>query len=362
MDRTRKAEEPHLCRSIAGLCPPTQTPKCVDEMSILILPRHRRLKSDMDNHLVDGEGGILIEVPLEVNVSRSNELGLFDRTPTPPTPSKPFQPDASHILTKGSSLGSKLQSRLKLVRSGRQSTSDGCLIVLDVNFKPKSYTGALRFRDAVVTVTLHSGKADNVVSDNEASTQLPADSTKEPRIVKWHPEFLEGPAKNTLESYNISLDTSSIPPAFGAPSIGPNPGYSMSRERPKRRIIHGTIEDEEQRILEWKLEENKSAGDGIPPSCKFAFVTLLNKAVGFSVLLGIRAITVAGLPVVGKNTGAIYFPPGEPLDSLAIDATTENLWSTAIKDLVVAGAENEIDLAKVDLSQLTQAEELVKRT
>ena len=53
---------------------------------------------------------------------------------------------------------------------------------------------------------------------------------------------------------------------------GPNIGYSMSRERAKRWRIHGTFKDEAQRVVEWKLEENNSTGDGVPPSCLFALV------------------------------------------------------------------------------------------
>ena len=307
-------------------------------------------------------GDLLIEIPLEINTSRANDLGLFDRKASEPAPSKPFQHDASQFLTQGASLGSKLQSRLKLVRFGQHTGSLACLLVLSIDFKPKSYTGVLRFRDAVVEVQVQPGKGDEGPENASVADAQRDDGKREPKIVAWHPGYLEGPAKSILESFNISLDTSTIPPAFGGPAIGPDLGYSMSRERVKRRIIHGTIEDEKQRVLEWKLEENKTAGDGIPPACNFAFVVKVDKEEGFHVKLGIRAVTVAAIPVIGKNTGAIYFAPGKFVNSLGPDLNISNAWNSAVKSQASVDGNKEIDFAQVDLAVLTQAEEMMKKT
>ena len=312
------------------------------------------------------EGGFLIEIPLEINEARINDLGLFDRkASTPPPPSTPFRHDSTQLLTHGSSFGSKLQARLKLVRFGVHTGSRACLILLSVNFKPKSYTGVLRFRDAVIEVQVQPGKGDGIdagLQNSSDSCSTNSAARKGPRIVTWHPDYLEGPAKSTLENFNISIDSSAIPPAFGGPAIGPSVGYSMSRERVKRRIIHGTIEDEMQRVLEWKLEENKTTGDGIPPACKFALVVKLDtEEEGFHVKMGIRAITVAGIPVLGKNTGAIYFTKGAFMDSLATDVSAEKAWASAIDGKVSISGAQEIDLAGVDLTQLTSAEEMLRK-
>ncbi|KAL6713108.1 hypothetical protein ACLMJK_009229 [Lecanora helva] len=306
-----------------------------------------------------GGSGLVIEVPLEINNSRINDLGLFDRKSPEPTPSKPFEHDSTQLLTQGSSLGAKLQSRLKLVKFGEHTSSCGCLIVITIDFTPKSYTGVLRFRDAAVQLKVGPGNGER--PDNEGPAESTEISKREPKIMAWHPKYLEGPAKSTLESYNFSIDSSAIPPAFGGPSIGPNLGYSMSRERLKRRRIHGTIQDDEQRILEWKLEENKSAGDGIPPACTFACVSKVDEEEGFHLRLGIRAITVAGLPVVGKNDRAIYFASGEYIDSVIPDTATQASWASAVKDQTFAGENQKIDLAKIDLAKLTQAEEMIQK-
>lgn len=224
----------------------------------------------------------------------------------------------------------------------------------------------LRFRDAVIEVWVKPGKSDGTDADVQKSNDSHGTSDaarKGPKFVAWHPDYLKGPAKTTLERFNISIDSSTIPPAFGGRAIGPNVRYSMSRERVKRRIIHGTIEDEMQRILEWKLEENKTTGDGIPPACSFAFLVKLDmeEEEGLHIKMGIRAIMVAGIPViVGKNTGAIYFTKGAFMKSLPTDISMEKAWISAIEGKISTSGAQEVDLAKVDLGLLTRAERMLK--
>lgn len=308
----------------------------------------------------DEAGELLIEVPLEVNTSRASHLGLLDCKASASAPSKAFRPDSNQLLTQGASLGSKLQSRLKLVRFGRHSGSPACLLLLSIDFKPKSYTGVLRFRDATIEVQVQPGKGGESPENISTADTQRDDGKKEPTIVAWHPGYLEGPAKSILEKFNFSVDTSAIPAAFGAPVPSPGFGYSMSRERVKRRIIHGTIEDEKQRVLEWRLEENKGSGDGIPPACKFAFIVKVELGQGFRVKLGFKAITVAAIPVIGKNTGAIYFAPDQFADSTAADTDIMNAWTSAVRSQVSMDKEQDIDLAQVNLAALTQAEWMIK--
>ena len=223
----------------------------------------------------------------------------------------------------------------------------------------------LRFRDAVIEVQVKPGKGngtDAAVQKSNDSHSTSDAARKGPKFVAWYPDYLEGPAKTTLESFNVSTDSSAILPAFGGPAIGPNVGYSMSRERVKRRIIHGTIEDEMQRVLEWKLEENKTTGDGIPPAYSFAFVVKLDlEEEGFHIKMGIRAVTVAGIPVVGKHTGAIYFTKGTFMNSLPTDVSVEKAWTSAMEGKISTSGAQEVDLAKVDLGLLTGAEEMLRK-
>ena len=224
----------------------------------------------------------------------------------------------------------------------------------------------LRFRDAVIEAQVKPGKGDSTDADVQKSNNSHSTSDaagKGPKFVAWHPDYLKDPAKTTLDSFNISIDSSAIPPAFGGPAIGPNVGYSMSMVRVKRRIIHGTIEDEMQRVLEWKLEEKKTTGDEILPASSFEFVVKLDmeEEEGLHIKVGIRAITVAGILVVGKNTGAIFFTKGAFMDSLPTDVSVEKAWTSAMEGKISTSGAQEVDLAKVDLGLLTRAEEMLKK-
>ncbi|CAF9943621.1 MAG: hypothetical protein ALECFALPRED_000799 [Alectoria fallacina] len=335
---------------------------------------------------MDEEEGLpLIECALEVNSARVNDLGLFDRKANTPA-SKAFNHDANQFLTQGSSLGSKLQARLKLVKFGRHTGGHACLILLSIDFKPKSYTGVLRFRDAVVELRVGPGRGDeksatanNDPIANEVAQRNDGSNKSNPRITTFHPTYAEGPVKSTLEKFNISIEGDAIP-LPGGPSLGPNIGYSMSRERAKRRRIHGTFEDEAQQVVEWKLEENNSTGDGVPPSCLFALVVRWDGDVegedaGFHVKMRIRAVTVAGIPVIGKNTGAIYFAPGACVDSTVIDPAVSKALNAAVSGGIVeaggmsfgggderqGGNGHNLDLAGINLAALTKVEEMLKR-
>ena len=71
--------------------------------------------------------GPLIECDLEVNSSRLNDLGAFSRKQ--PTPAEQFDHERRQLFTHGQSLGSKLQSRLTLVKFGKHTGGNGCLVV-----------------------------------------------------------------------------------------------------------------------------------------------------------------------------------------------------------------------------------------
>lgn len=242
----------------------------------------------------------------------------------------------------------------------------------------------LRFRDAVIEVRVGPGRGDQ--ESTTANNDLIADDVarqaggSNPKITAFHPTYAEGPAKSTLEKFNISIEGDAIP-LPGGPSLGPNIGYSMSRERAKRRRIHGTFEDEAQRVVEWKLEENNSTGDGVPPSCLFALVVRWDGdgeegvEAGFHVKMYIRAVTVAGIPVIGKDTGAVYFAPGSRIDSTVVDPAVSKALTAAVSGGVVeAGGKSfggrderqgengdDLDLAGINLAALTKIEEMLKR-
>ncbi|MCJ1224378.1 hypothetical protein MMC12_001023 [Toensbergia leucococca] len=309
----------------------------------------------------------LIECDLHLNSPRLDELGVFDRKK--PLPSEQFDHERGQLLTDGYSLGSKLQSRLKLVQFGRHTGGNGCLVLVSIDFTPKSSSGVLRFREATVKIEVGRGKGEE---PQDSKKKVPFDK-REPRIVAWEPHYAEGPAKTTLQKFNIAIEGDAIP--IGPVSLGPNLGYSMSRERVKKRTIHGTLEGCLDRILEWKLEENNSAGDGIPPLCNFAIVVRWEDDASFYLRMNMRAVTVGGIPVIGRNTGAVYFTPDSCINSTIMDPVTAKALTSAISGgLVTTGnklfvnadssgqaATANVDLAKIDLVPITRVEEMLKK-
>lgn len=111
--------------------------------------------------------------------------------------------------------------------------------IMRVDFKPKS-SGMLRFREAEIEVQVCPGRSSDSDPRSTLSSQIGL------QIVKWYPELAEGPAKSTFEQFGLSIDTSI--PVEGA-SIAAKASYSVSRERPKRRIIHGSLLGDTERIV-----------------------------------------------------------------------------------------------------------------
>ena len=124
-----------------------------------------------------------------------------------------------------------------------------------------------------------------------------------------------------------------------------------------------------------KLEENNSAGDGLPPLCNFAFVVRCEDDANFYLKMSMRLITVEGIPVSGKDTGAVYFTPESCIDSTLVDLTTSQASTSAISGVIVGTNKmvfmisDKIDeitaadlgLAKIDLSPLTQVDDMLRQ-
>ena len=253
------------------------------------------------------DGLPLIACDLEVDSQQLDHLGLFDRRP-PSSGTTAYRDEKQQLLTAGTSMGAKLQGRLKMAKFGHHKGGDhACIVVMELNFKPKRYTGVLRFREATVEVQVNPGKGDDAETQAEiARAEQEKEEECRPTIADWYPRYVEGPVKTTLEEFNISVEGDAIPLAGGA-SFGPSVGYSVSRERESRRRIHGTLEGDTASVVEWRLEENNSSGDGIPPRCDFALLVRWRRGRTFHLRMRVRAITLAGLPVVGRDVQAVYF-------------------------------------------------------
>ena len=88
-----------------------------------------------------------------------------------------------------------------------------------------------------------------------------------------------------------------------------------------------------------------------------------------------RAVTVAGIPVIGKDTRAVYFAPGTCIDSAMVDPAVSKALTAAVNGGIVeaggrrirgedesqGGNGHDLNLADINLAALTKIEEMLKR-
>jgi hypothetical protein len=299
-----------------------------------------------ESDMVEDEiGELLFEYEWDVDAPRVNQLGFFDHRSRSPSPSpKPFDGDKHQTLSEGTVLGSKFRARLQGPTFGKYYEKPACLLVISINFKPKSYSGALRFRDATVEVELGSGTG---VVKNSPSNSL--------QVVKIYPEYEEGPVKSSLEEFDFKIEGNAIP--LGTATMGPSIGYSVSRPREGRRRIHGSIEGEGdlENLVEWKLEENRVAGDGIPEHCKFALIVRYPENEVFHMTMRIKATTGAGLGVTGRGGNPIYFPPSMHNQLENVD---EPIREPRVTDRTAAGEAAQSSLSGTSSSRVLETIDL----
>lgn len=118
----------------------------------------------------------------------------------------------------------------------------------------------------------------------------------------------------------------------------------------------------------------------MPPNCLFAPVVRWDRdgeggEAGFHVRMRIRAVTVAGIPVIGKDTQAVYFAPGTCIDSAVVDPAVSKALTAAVSGGIVeaggrrfrgedesqGGNGHDLNLADINLAALTKIEEMLKR-
>ena len=87
----------------------------------------------------------------------------------------------------------------------------------------------LRSPGAVMEVQAQPGKRDQGLKNTFTMNAHNDNQNKALNIVAWHAVYLKGLAKSTLESFNISFDTSAVPLALSEPTVRSDFRYSISR-------------------------------------------------------------------------------------------------------------------------------------
>lgn len=286
-----------------------------------------------------------LDYALEIDTDRTLQLGASTRQNKVPPPPIAYNEDKNQILSEGQLLSSKFIARLKRVLWGyyERPSNPACLLVLEVNFKPKKYGGFFRYRDATVEVEFDDGEGDR---QEDLDKQ---DDYSGPYVVKIYPELITGKVKTAMEDYGFTLEVNAAPVPLTAGGK-----YSFSAPKEGRSLVHGTIEGYLERSVEWKIRENDITGSGIEPRYTLAAILAIPERRVFNMVVRIKATTFANVPVKGRQTSPIYFTPTASQEAPGLGGlVTYGQRAYAPKAPNVAENETE-DLNQTDLEALTE--------
>ena len=221
----------------------------------------------------------------------SNRLA---KTSPPPTA---YDEQRNQIVSEGQLLSSKFLGRVKRVIWGyfQSPSNPACLLLLEVNFKPKKYGGFFRYRDAAVEVELADGDGHG------QKDQDGEDRHRGPHVVKIYPELITGKVKTATEEFGFHLEGNAAPVPI---SVGGK--YSFSRPKEGRSLVHGTVEGYLERSVEWRIRENDITGAGIEPRYTLAAIVANPESRAFNMVVRIRATTMLNVAIKGRGTSPIY--------------------------------------------------------
>ena len=315
-------------------------PEAESDLKSDISTLHEGSSSDEDDNDV-----LELEYGLEIDSARTLQLGASSRqNKLPPQPTA-YDDKRNQILSEGQLLSSKFIARLRRVIWGyfEAPSNPACLLVLEVNFKPKKYGGFFRYRDATVEVEFDDGEGDRQEDHDKE------DDYSGPFVVKIYPEVITGKVKTAMEDFGFELGVNAAPVPLTASGK-----YSFSGPKEGRSLVHGTVEGYLERSVDWKIRENDITNSGIEPRYTLAAIVVNPKSHVFNMVVRIEATTFANVPVKGRETSPIYFTPtanqGAPRPGGLV---TYGQRSYAPKLPNVAENESD-DLNQIDLEALTQ--------
>ena len=269
----------------------------------------------------------------------SNRLA---KTSPPPTA---YDEQRNQIVSEGQLLSSRFLGRVKRVIWGyfQSPSNPACLLLLEVNFKPKKYGGFFRYRDAAVEVEVDDG-AGHGQKDQDGE-----DHHRGPHVLKIYPELITGKVKTATEEFGFHLEGNAAPVPI---SVGGK--YSFSGPKEGRSLVHGTVEGQLERSVEWKIRENDITGAGIEPRYTLAAIVANPESRAFNMVVRIRATTMLNVAIKGRGTSPIYFTPTAD-EGARRPGGLVTYGQRAYAPKPPNAAENEEeDLDRVDLEALTR--------
>lgn len=309
--------------------------------------------------------GPLLSFPLVEDVKRKDQLfgGRMGRLAPPSTP-KPYRPSQNQLLGEGKGWQSEITARLNKVIFGTFKGKTACLVMVQVNFAPKS-RGFFRFRNAKVELGFEDkedGKEhkEDDEDDDDDDDDDDSDDDEQLLVLKIDPEHIRGHIQTAAVTYGVTIGGTAPPPV----PVGVSGAWRFSAPREGQHLVHGLKMGDPERGVKWIINENEISKSGIFELAKFAVIVRYREERGFVMKLSMEATTHLGGALKSKGGSRISFNKGKKHQKGGKGREEEQKMSGLIGGSVASGgktwtAETESEtshpqLDDIDLESMTE--------
>jgi hypothetical protein len=181
-----------------------------------------------------------------------------------------------------------------------------CRIVLDFSFQQLS---SWRFESAEIELEFEDA-ANVVLHGVKRSEDAIVDTTHQPRVLAFEPQYFSGPVSFAEGTRNDSLQVNVSPPGGIAGLSG---GVSATKPYHMKECfkMHGVLRDNPPSRIVWTMAENKLTKEGIRREVSTALIVSYTPGHKFAARVRVRANLWMGFlrPVCGKKDEPIFFNP-----------------------------------------------------
>lgn len=252
--------------------------------------------------------GPSLDFELVEDLSRQNQLG---KPPPPPVKPKHYRPNERQLLQEGKRAGAEIYARLERVEFGTFKGETACLVVVQVDFAPKSGS-FFRFRSAEVEVRFE--EEERIRKENEDEDEVDEDEDDEDDedgllVLNHDPKLIRGHIQTIAETLGIT-----VAPNIAASAItvgGVSADWRVSSSQEAQHLVHGRLLGILPRGVKWTINENEASKSGLYQQPIFAVIVRYREKRGFVMTLTMKATTFAWLAVKGKEGSRIKFTGGK---------------------------------------------------
>lgn len=255
--------------------------------------------------------GPLLSFSLVEDVNRKDQL-FGGRKSAPPSTPKPYRASQKQLLGEGKGWQSEITARLNKVIFGTFEGKTACLVMVQVNFAPKSH-GFFRFRNATVELGFEDKgdgkehKDEDDEDDDDDDDDDDSDDDEQLLVRKFDPEHIRGHIQTAAVKYGITIGGTAPPPV----PIGVSGSWTLSAPRQGQHLVHGRLAGVPERQVKWTINENEISKSGIHELAKFAVIVRYREERGFVMTLRMGAESHIGGAVKSKGGSKIAFTKGK---------------------------------------------------